>query len=68
MTPSNQVPPLDSNGQSVFLIGLITTPSARFFEIVRYDKAHKKTQPWRTVQNNPVHVTHYQELPEMPNE
>lgn len=68
MIPSTQIPKLDKEGKSVFFLGLVQTPSTRYFDIVLYDKAYTKTQPWRTVFNSSAKVTHYQELPEMPDE
>lgn len=60
------LPPLGKDGKSVLLLGVVRTPSSKYFCIVYYDSAYKKTQPWRTITNNSVNVTHYTNLPEMP--
>lgn len=50
-----------------WVLCLLQTPSKRIWCIGRYNTEYKKTNPWRDDYDHPIEkVTHYCELPEMP--
>lgn len=52
--------------KSKMYLCVVSTPSMIRWSLGYYDTRYAKEFPWRNEYNNPINVTHYQELPELP--